>query len=66
MVFATTSRYMTLWGPFNFIVKTYKVWFDKLEPVQKFIFLIVHSVFLLVSFYFIFRFADHLLLLWFQ
>lgn len=49
---ATQSRYLALWGPFNFITKLYKVWTEGLDPFYKFIFLIVNLIFLTFLAYF--------------
>jgi hypothetical protein len=62
MGLATQSRYLALWGPFNFIIKTYKVWTDGLDPFYKFIFNIVNLLFLSLMFYFIYKLIDDFIL----
>jgi hypothetical protein len=62
MGITTQSRYLALWGPFNFIIKTYKVWTDGLDPFYKFIFITCNLFFLLFIFYFIFKLLDDLII----
>lgn len=61
MAFGQNHRYLTLWGPFNFIIKTYKIWLNELDPFYRFIFLIANFIFLIIVFYIFFHFLDHLI-----